>query len=109
MNKGLRHTITRYISTLLFTFACINVAMAARDSKTGKYSNEAPLIMVCDNEFYPFEYRNDAGEVEGFDIKVASKILGTLNIPHSISMTTRTEVNKIFDTNNEQKRHGRQT
>ena len=74
--------------------------MAARDSKTGKYSNEAPLIMVCDNEFYPFEYRNDAGEVEGFDIKVASKILGTLNIPHSISMTTRTEVNKIFDTNN---------
>ena len=100
MNKGLRHTITRYISTLLFTFACINVAMAARDSKTGKYSNEAPLIMVCDNEFYPFEYRNDAGEVEGFDIKVASKILGTLNIPHSISMTTRTEVNKIFDTNN---------
>ena len=100
MNKGLRHTFTRYIATLLCAFAYISGATAGGDSPNVKYSNKAPLRMVCENEFYPFEYRNEDGDLEGFDIKVASRILGTLNVPYTISMTTRTEVNKIFDTNN---------
>ena len=100
MNKGLRHTFTRYIATLMCAFAYISGATAGGDSPNVKYSNKAPLRMVCENEFYPFEYRNEDGNLEGFDIKVASRILGTLNVPYTISMTTRTEVNKIFDTNN---------
>ena len=100
MSKGLQHTATSYISKVMMTFACLFTAMTMSGQGKGKYTNESPLRMVCENEFYPFEYRNETGQPEGFDIKVATKIFSTLNIPYTISMTNRTEVNEAFDTNN---------
>ena len=100
MSKGLQHTATSYISKVMMTFACLFTAMTMSGQGKGKHTNESPLRMVCENEFYPFEYRNESGQPEGFDIKVATKILSTLSIPYTISMTTRTEVNEAFDTNN---------
>ena len=100
MSKGLQHTATSYIAKVLMTLACLFTAMTMSGQGKAKYTNESPLRMVCENEFYPFEYRNESGQPEGFDIKVATKILSTLSIPYAISMTTRTEVNEAFDTNN---------
>ena len=99
MSKGLQHIATSYIAKVLMTLACLFTAMTMSGQGKVKYTNESPLRMVCENEFYPFEYRNESGQPEGFDIKVATKILSTLSIPYTISMTTRTEVNEAFDTN----------
>ena len=99
MSKGLQHNATSYIAKVLMTLACLLTAMTMSGQGKVKYTNESPLRMVCENEFYPFEYRNESGQPEGFDIKVATKILSTLSIPYAISMTTRTEVNEAFDTN----------
>ncbi len=100
MSKGLQHTAISYIAKALMTLVCVFTAMAISGQVKEKYSNEAPVRMVSENEFYPFEYRNESGQPEGFVIKVVSRIFGSLNIPYTISMTTRTEVNETFDTNN---------
>ena len=94
------YTATRYIATALMTFVCLEAVLAVNNKTKAKYSNESPLRLLCENEFYPFEYRDDEGNADGFNIKVASKILNTLSIPYTVSMTTRTEANKSFDTNN---------
>lgn len=99
MNTRLQHTAKRCITSLLVSFICIGTTMAVGNNKL-RYSTDSPLRLVCEPDFYPFEYRDDAGNADGFNIKVATKILGTLNIPYNITMTIRTEASKVFDSNN---------
>ena len=84
----IRYTLQTITAILMF-FICIQNNMAASDKK-GKYTTNSPLTLVCETEFYPFEYRDDNGNPEGFNIKVATKILSTLHIPYRIKMTSRT-------------------
>lgn len=99
MNTGLLHNVMRHMTYIFLSFACIGTAMAMGTNKL-KYTSEAPLRIMSDTELYPFEYRNDEGDADGFNIKVATKILESLNIPYNITMTVRTEANKAFATNN---------
>ena len=78
---------------MIFIICCLMVT--AKDNK-GKYSTQAPLTLVCETEFYPFEYRDENGNPDGFNIQVASKILANLRIPYHINMTTRMEANRAF-------------
>ena len=78
---------------MIFISCCLMVT--AKDNK-GKYSTQAPLTLVCETEFYPFEYRDENGNPDGFNIQVASKILANLRIPYHINMTTRMEANRAF-------------
>lgn len=99
MNTGLRHKAKRYALSLLVSFICIG-AVTARGNNTLKYDTKSPLRIVSDTELFPFEYRDDNGNATGFNITVASKILGSSKVPYTIKMTLRTEANKIFATNN---------
>lgn len=90
----IRYTLQTITAILMF-FICIQNTMAASDKK-GKYTTQSPLTLVCETEFYPFEYRDDNGNPEGFNIKVATKILSNLHIPYRINMRSRTEANKAF-------------
>ena len=85
----------RTVTAILMFVICMQDAMAARDN-AAKYSTQEPLTLVCETEFYPFEYRDDNGNPDGFNIMVASKILSNLHIPYRINMTSRTEANKAF-------------
>ena len=100
MNNGLLHISKRLFTTMFITIAWISAAMAIGENALERYSDESPLRIVCDNEFYPFEYRDETGKIEGLDVKVALKVLEEYNIPFSISLASRTEVNNLFDSNN---------
>ena len=51
-----------------------------------EYTEDRPLVIVCDWEFPPYEYRNDRGEADGYNIAVLSTILQKLNIPYRFEM-----------------------
>ena len=47
-----------------------------------EYTEDRPLIIVCDWEFPPYEYRNDKGDADGYNVTVLHTILSKLKIPH---------------------------
>ena len=99
MSKGLRHTTKRLFTTLFITIAWVSATMAVGENALGRYSKESPLRIVCDNEFYPFEYRDETGKIEGLDVKVLQKVLDEYNIPYNMNIATRTEMNSHNNSN----------
>ena len=99
MSKGLRHTTKRLFTTLFITIAWVSATMAVGENALGRYSKESPLRIVCDNEFYPLEYRDESGKIEGLDVKVLQKVLDEYNIPYNMNIATRTEMNSLFNSN----------
>ena len=99
MSKGLRHTTKRLFTTLFITIAWVSATMAVGENALGRYSKESPLRIVCDNEFYPFEYRDESGKIEGLNVKVLQKVLDEYNIPYNMNIATRTEMNSLFNSN----------
>ena len=51
-----------------------------------EYTEDRPLIIVCDWEFPPYEYRNDKGDADGYNVAVLHTILSKLKIPHRFEM-----------------------
>ena len=60
--------------------------LTATAQKTQKYTKEHPLVIVSDWEFPPYEFSNDKGEPDGYNIEVLNIILDRLNIPHRYVM-----------------------
>ena len=58
----------------------------ASAQRTHEYTQEKPLIIVSDWEFPPYEFSNDRGEPDGYNIEVLNLILERLNIPHRFVM-----------------------
>lgn len=51
-----------------------------------EYTEDRPLVIVCDWEFPPYEYRNDKGDADGYNVTVLHTILSKLKIPHRFEM-----------------------
>ena len=51
-----------------------------------EYTEEQPLVIVSDWEFPPYEFSNDKGEPDGYNIEVLDIILDRLHIPHRYVM-----------------------
>ena len=51
-----------------------------------EYTTDKPLIIVSDWEFPPYEFRNDMGEPDGYNVEVLNLILDKLGIPHKFIM-----------------------
>jgi len=88
-----RHVIISAI-TFLLSIAALQPAagQAARE-----YTKDRPLIIVCDWEFPPYEFRNDRGEADGFNVDVLNQILDQLNIPHKFVMQEWYQCVKTFE------------
>ena len=55
-------------------------------SHPSTYTEEHPLIIVCDWDFRPFEFVNAEGQPTGFNVDVLNLILDQLDIPHKFVM-----------------------
>ena len=51
-----------------------------------QYTEEKPLIIVCDWDFRPFEFINTEGQPAGYNVDVLNLILDQLGIPHKFVM-----------------------
>jgi PAS domain-containing protein/ABC-type amino acid transport substrate-binding protein/anti-sigma regulatory factor (Ser/Thr protein kinase) len=62
-----------------------------------EYSEERPLIIVSDWEFPPYEFRNDRGEPDGYNVEVLDLILNHLKIPHKYVMKEWYKCTEAFE------------
>ena len=62
-----------------------------------EYTKEKPLVIVADWEFPPYEFRNDVGEPDGYNVEVLDAILGKMKIPHIYVMKEWYLATQAFD------------
>ena len=65
-----------------------------------EYTEENPLIIVSDWEFPPYEFRNDKGDPDGYNVEVLDLILDRLNIPHKYVMQEWSKCTTTFEQRN---------
>ena len=71
---------------LLILFILHGALLTATAQQIHEYTEEQPLVIVSDWEFPPYEFSNDKGEPDGYNIEVLNIILDRLNIPHRYVM-----------------------
>ena len=91
--------ITTYIATCL---CCLGCMLPANAQLSREYTADRPLTIVSDWEFPPYEFRNDRGEPDGYNVEVLDLILKRLEIHHKCVMQewylcTRTVENRDAD------------
>ena len=84
------------ISTITCLF-CFGILLPARAQYAREYTQEHPLIIVSDWEFPPYEFRNDNGEPDGYNVEVLNLVLDKLNIPHQFVMQEWYQATKTFE------------
>ena len=83
MKQNTSRNRKRYILILCCLFALLPSLRAANSFG---YTEERPLVIVCDWDFRPFEFVNVEGQPAGYNIDVLDMILNRLNIPHKFVM-----------------------
>lgn len=83
-----QHKVTIVVKVLLILFtvhyALFPLSVSAKE--TFGYTEEKPLVIVCDWDFQPFEFLNNDGQPDGFNVDVLNLILNHLNVPHKFVM-----------------------
>ena len=77
-DKWLKRLIPLYLLTLL---PQLSIA-----TNFYGYTDERPLVIVCDWDFQPYEFINTDGKPSGYNIEVLNMILDRLEIPHKFVM-----------------------
>ncbi|MBR1409801.1 MAG: transporter substrate-binding domain-containing protein [Prevotella sp.] len=62
-----------------------------------RYTKEKPLVIVSDWEFPPYEFRNDLGEPDGYNVEVLNIILNKLGVPHRFLMQEWYKCTETFE------------
>jgi len=87
MNKRLYQIYRRVmVLTALFTIHHSLFTAPAAAQQIHEYTEEQPLVIVSDWEFPPYEFSNDKGEPDGYNIEILNMILDRLHIPHRYVM-----------------------
>ena len=84
----------RHLLKILYTFIFL-VTVKVGHAQTA-YTAERPLIIVCDWDKPPYEFRNDAGLPVGFNVDVLTKILEDMKIPYQFRMNEWSKVVEDF-------------
>ena len=85
MKRRYNHII-RKAGILVMLFLLHGFLLTATAQQVHEYTEEQPLVIVSDWEFPPYEFSNDNGEPDGYNIEVLNIILDRLNIPHRYIM-----------------------
>ena len=89
----------RYIQSicmLLLLLATASHSIPVRGALHDKYSQEHPLVIVCDWDLPPYEFLDDNGNPAGFIIDVLSKILDRQKLPYTFVMKENQQIKSIF-------------
>ena len=62
-----------------------------------EYTKDKPLVIVSDWEFPPYEFRNDKGEPDGYNIDILNLILDKLGVPHKYVMMEWYKCTEFFE------------
>ncbi len=73
----------------IFSFYCLPTKTIAKE-----YTKSNPLIIEGDWEYAPYEYLNEKGEPQGFNIEILKSILEEMRIPYKIELKEWSDVLK---------------
>ena len=82
---------------ILLTCLMLCSLLPAEAQWAREYTEDHPLIIVSDWEFPPYEFRNDNGEADGYNVEVLDLILNNLKIPHKYLMQEWFQCTKTFE------------
>ena len=85
-----------YIITLTLVL-WVSSLPSARALYIREYTEERPLIIASDWEFPPYEFLNDMGNPDGYNIEVLDLILSRLGIPHKYEMNEWYKCTEAFE------------
>ena len=86
--------VMRRLLTLLLLLAALTMGAQTQDIR--QYTDNRPVIIVCDWDYAPFEFKNSKGQSTGYHIDIINNILNQLNIPHKFVMTARAQSVEMF-------------
>ena len=86
MNNRIYHIWYRMVSVLTVLFTLHSSLFTLSAQQIHEYTEDQPLVIVSDWEFPPYEFSNDKGEPDGYNIEVLNIILDRLHIPHRYVM-----------------------
>ena len=78
----MKHTTIYFLLALLL---CLPLGLPAAN-EFPEYTDEHPLVVVCDWDFRPFEFLDSEGQPAGYNIDVLDMIFERLDIPHKFVM-----------------------
>ena len=61
------------------------------------YDAEHPVVIVCDWDFPPYEFRNDDGLPDGYNVQLLSRILSQAKIPFRFDMREWHQAQEAFE------------
>ena len=85
MKRIFNHIVCR-VSILVMLFMLYGSMRTVTAQQIHEYTEDQPLVIVSDWEFPPYEFSNDKGEPDGYNIEVLNIILDRLHIPHRYIM-----------------------
>ncbi|MFA6872438.1 MAG: transporter substrate-binding domain-containing protein, partial [Bacteroidaceae bacterium] len=91
--------IFNFIEIILFSF-CFQHTIHAESIKSSIPPIEKTLIIKGNNNFFPFEYLNETGEPEGFNIDLIRAIMKKLNRHYQLKLEPIDKVLNEFKHNN---------
>ena len=83
--------------SIIICLLCCGSLLPVRAQFSREYTQERPLIIVSDWEFPPYEFRNDNGGPDGYNVEVINLVLNKLNIPHQFVMQEWYQATKTFE------------
>ena len=81
----------------IVTLLCMLLTLGSSAQQIHEYTQEHPLVIVCDWEFPPYEFNNDKGQPDGYNIEVLDMILNRLKIPHRYLMQEWYQATESFE------------
>ena len=73
------------------------MACQASAKPSTRYTKDKPLIIMCDWAFPPYEFNNNNGSPDGYNIELLKIILKEMGVPYKIVMKEGVLINQAFE------------
>lgn len=81
-----RYSLTYIILATLLALTLGTSHAAAKGLLSDRYNQKNPVTMACDVEFAPYEFRNDGGNPDGFNVELTEKVVKEMGLPVNFVM-----------------------
>ena len=97
ITNKLRLPMAERLSAVMLTMLLLILQPQGVHAWHSRYTKERPLVVACNWELPPYEFSNDKGKPDGYDVELISNILDGLNIPYEIKMKESSIVFRMFE------------
>jgi len=87
----------RAMRALALLIACLCPLFTAHAALETRYTEERPLVIVSDWDFAPYEFSDNMGQPDGYNVELLDLILDRLKIPHVFRLREWFQAVKAFE------------